>query len=502
MDSIVVIGGGLGGLFTGALLAKEGCRVTVLEKNKQIGGGLQTFYRRGVGFESGMHLLGGIRPGGSIYKLCRYLGIMDKMDIRDVDHDCMDEITYLSDGKTYRVPEGKENFIAYFQHEFPDEATHIRDYVEALFAIVNEIDFFYLRTSNSHIYTHGEQFMWPADRLIAHFIGNEKLRDVLAYMNPMYGGYAGHTPAYIHALINVLYISGPSRFAGNSQQMAEALRGVIEAHGGCVAGGDPVTGIDITDRELTAVSTRSGCRYTADKYVAAIHPAALLQLTDAKAFSRAFRTRIASAPNSYSSFCVYVVFKPQSFPYINHTCYYQSDYGMVWHYNEYNAGEFPRGFMYMTPCEAEQGPWATKMIINSIMPYSACAPWAGTLTGNRGRAYEEWKRQRTEQVLEKMERLFPGFRQKYDLVFASSPLTIRDYYNEPEGALYGLHKDCLNVAQSQVPVYTKVRNLYMTGQNVNLHGFCGVPLTAINTAEAIVGLNRITDKINALDDEK
>jgi all-trans-retinol 13,14-reductase len=39
----------------------------------------------------------------------------------------------------------------------------------------------------------------------------------------------------------------------------------------------------------------------------------------------------------------------------------------------------------------------------------------------------------------------------------------------------------------------------MTGQNVNLHGFCGVPLTAINTAEAIVGINKIVDKINAYD---
>ena len=104
MDSIVVIGGGLGGLFTGALLAKEGCRVTVLEKNKQIGGGLQTFYRGGVGFESGMHLLGGIRPGGSIYKLCRYLGIMDKMDIRDVDHDCMDEITTFPTARPTAYP--------------------------------------------------------------------------------------------------------------------------------------------------------------------------------------------------------------------------------------------------------------------------------------------------------------------------------------------------------------------------------------------------------------
>ena len=50
--------------------------------------------------------------------------------------------------------------------------------------------------------------------------------------------------------------------------------------------------------------------------------------------------------------------------------------------------------------------------------------------------------------------------------------------------------------QSQMPIATKVRNLLLTGQNVNLHGICGVPLTAIETAEAIVGRGGILDKIN------
>ena len=132
-QSAVVIGGGLGGLFTGAILSKEGYRVTVLEKNQVIGGGLQMFRRHGVAFETGMHLLGGIRPGGSIYKLCKWLGITGHIALRDVDTDCMDEITYLADGKTYRIPEGKEAFIRYFQQEFPDEAQGIRDYVEELY---------------------------------------------------------------------------------------------------------------------------------------------------------------------------------------------------------------------------------------------------------------------------------------------------------------------------------------------------------------------------------
>ena len=50
--SAVIIGGGLGGLFTGAILSKEGIKVTVIEKNAIIGGGLQSFNRFGEIFDT------------------------------------------------------------------------------------------------------------------------------------------------------------------------------------------------------------------------------------------------------------------------------------------------------------------------------------------------------------------------------------------------------------------------------------------------------------------
>jgi all-trans-retinol 13,14-reductase len=75
-------------------------------------------------------------------------------------------------------------------------------------------------------------------------------------------------------------------------------------------------------------------------------------------------------------------------------------------------------------------------------------------------------------------------------------LTIRDYYNTKNGAIFGYRKDCENMIFSQLPVYTKVKNLYLTGQNINLHGICGVPLTAVSTAEAILGDHIIINAIN------
>ena len=299
-QTVIIIGGGLGGLFTGALLAKEGYQVTVLEKNAVIGGGLQTFSRAGITFETGMHILGGLRPGGAIHKICHYLDIDGHLQLRDVDHECIDSITYLSDGHTYRIPEGREAFTDYFIREFPHEAEGIRNYVDALYQLADEVDFFYLRPEREGLFTHSEQFMWAASDLIAHYIHDERLRDVLAYMNPMYGGVEGHTPAYIHALINVLYISGPSRFVGGSQQMADALARVICEGGGSIIRGEKVTVVNVDEQRLaTAVKTASGQTYKADYYISAIHPSRLVDIVEPGALPKAYRMRVKSIPNTY-----------------------------------------------------------------------------------------------------------------------------------------------------------------------------------------------------------
>ena len=497
-DNIVIIGGGIGGLFTGAMLAREGLRVTVLEKNTTIGGGLQTFVRDGMEFETGMHILGGLRQGGTVHKICSWLGILDDIKLLDHDHDCMDQITYLSDGKTYRIPEGRDAFVAYFASLFPSQATAVREYVDTLYSLANEVDHFYLRPSGNHFKEHSALFTIAVGELIERYISDPKLRDILAYMNPMVGGLKDRMPAYIFALINVLYINGPSRFAGGSLQMATALARVIETAGGQVLTDKEVTGIEVDENRMArAVTTADGNRYEAQTVVSAIHPARLVSLLPAGALPKVYCRRLLSLPNTVSAFIVYIKFKPDTFPYINHTCYYQDDYGMVWQHYDYDPDRWPQGFMYMTPADAQQGSYATKMVVNCLMPFSEVERWSDTRVEHRGDDYRQWKHEHQQRVLERMERLVPGFSQMVDKVWTSSPLTIRDFYNQPDGALYGIRRDCDNLLATQIPIWTKVRNLLLTGQNINLHGICGVPLTAIQTAEAVLGeQNRIIKKIN------
>ena len=495
--SVVVIGGGLGGLVSGALLAKEGYKVTVLEKNAIIGGGLQTFKRKGVSFPTGMHVFGGFGEEGQLRKLFSYIGIMDRLSLRAMDEDGYDVVKVLEDGISYSLPKGKERFISYLGEVFPDEKEHIRAYVDKLFALSEEEDLFYLREQKPQVFMSvSEDAIQPYDELMNRYIANPKLRGVLSYLNPLMGGKPGTTPAFMSALLGVLHIGGTYQFVGGSQQMAELLKEVIEMSGGQVLANEEVVDIKVENHMVNQVVTQKGNVYHADNYISDVHPDVLLRLVGDKAFPTSFRTRILSIPETRSSFKVYVKFKENAFPYFNHTNYCLSHYNVQFDTNSLLQQDWPNALMYYTPAIEQQGPYAETMVIIGEMEYEWVKSWENTKIGHRGASYEQWKRKMTEQVLDFMERLYPDFREKIDFVMASSPLTIRDYYGNKEGSNYGFLRDCHNIMLSQLSVFTKVKNLYLTGQNVNIHGMCGVALTAIQTVEALVGSNAVVRKIN------
>lgn len=284
MKTVVIVGGGVGGLFTGAFLSKNGYRVTVLEKNAIVGGGLQCFRRSGKIYETGMHVTGGFEPGGNLYRITRYLGIYDNLDLHHIPAECMDEIYYHKSGETYRIASGKDGFVESMAGYFPEEKDGIRAYVDEIYRISEEVNLFYLRASDDDIVVHSPKFFRPADELISEYVSDPRLREVLAYLNPLYGGVQGHTPAYIHALINVLYINGASRFRGGSQQLADSLKRVVEEGGGEVLVNAEVKKINVADRVVTSVELVDGRSFTADWYVSAIHPLALVDVLSEGAF--------------------------------------------------------------------------------------------------------------------------------------------------------------------------------------------------------------------------
>ncbi|MCB0063263.1 MAG: FAD-dependent oxidoreductase, partial [Caldilineaceae bacterium] len=72
---MVVVGAGIGGLTTAAVLARAGLQVTVLEAHIYPGGCAGTFFHKGYRFDAGATLAGGFYPGGPMDQVAQATGI-------------------------------------------------------------------------------------------------------------------------------------------------------------------------------------------------------------------------------------------------------------------------------------------------------------------------------------------------------------------------------------------------------------------------------------------
>ena len=74
-SSVIVIGAGIGGLTTGALLAKRGYQVKIFDQAILPGGCASTFKRRGFTFDVGATQVAGLEPGGIHHRIFEELAI-------------------------------------------------------------------------------------------------------------------------------------------------------------------------------------------------------------------------------------------------------------------------------------------------------------------------------------------------------------------------------------------------------------------------------------------
>ncbi len=128
-NNVVIIGAGLGGLECGYMLAKCGMRVTVLERETQLGGCLQTFHRGYATFDTGFHYVGGLGEGEALNRLFTYFDLMG-LPWKQLDTDCFDEV--IVDDKSYAFANGHKRFVDTLAEHFPHEREGLKGYADFL----------------------------------------------------------------------------------------------------------------------------------------------------------------------------------------------------------------------------------------------------------------------------------------------------------------------------------------------------------------------------------
>ncbi|MBN1463801.1 MAG: NAD(P)/FAD-dependent oxidoreductase, partial [Paludibacteraceae bacterium] len=152
---------------------------------------------------------------------------------------------------------------------------------------------------------------------------------------------------------------------------------------------------------------------------------------------------------------------------------------------------------FSTPPSKNQGEYADKAMISCMIRYSDFKQWENTGIGKRGNEYETFKKEIETKLVDLVNEIFPTLKDSIEHIFSATPLTIRDYLKTKEGGLYGYKKNTDNIVKAQILPRTKIENLFLTGQNINLHGIIGVPLSAIVTVgELTEGIDYLLEKIN------
>ena len=287
---IVIIGSGLGGLVCGYILSKNGYEVVVLEKNSQIGGCLQTFSRKGVKFDTGMHYIGGMDAGQILHRFFKYLNLLNDIKLSRLDTSGYDVISIAGD--VYKFASGYENFTEELCRYFPNHGEEIRSYIQKIQNIAAASPLYDLQKINSNVFMEADYMKTGANEFIASITENKRLQDVLAGNLPLYAGVKDKTPTYIHALINNFYIQSAFRIIGGSDSIAHSLAKSIQSFGGEVNTNAEVIKINCNSEKTTSVQLADGRVVEGDAFISNIHPQVTLNKIDSHFIRTAYRTRI------------------------------------------------------------------------------------------------------------------------------------------------------------------------------------------------------------------
>lgn len=494
---VVIIGAGLGGLLCGVLLAKEGKKVCILEKNRQIGGCLQTFAFHKKVFDACVHYVGGLRAGTGLNKILSYVGILDKLPLKSLNPQRVDLISFADEQVEYPIatrPFFVENLLPFF----PKEEGALTRYLELITEVVARFPLYHLRVGSAA--EKDAVLGWELVQTLRGLTKDERLVQVLAGNNFLYSGVEGQTPFYNHALSLDGYLHSADKVLPGSSQVAKLLWKELQQHGGYIQRNTRVVQLVEEEGQVRYAITADGQKWFGKEFISAIPTSALLSLIESKAFRPAFRERVQTMPHTPSAIMINLVLCPKTIAYTGSNHYWHPS-GSVFGVTNQSSIQWPDTQALFFNEDPQHPGFAESLSILVYSNFTHFAHWTETenilgVHHRREEAYQEKKEEFMDSILAKTYRKFPELRGAILARSMASPLSFRDYTGTPNGSLYGPEKNVHAPAQAQIGLRTKLPNLYFTGQNVNLHGVMGVSITAVATCCELLGMEYLLEKIN------
>jgi len=504
----IIIGSGMGGMTTAALLAKQSQKVLVLERHYTAGGFTHIFKRKGYEWDVGIHYIGEVqRPNSLMKKLFDYItdSQLNWADLGTV----YDRI--IIGEQSYDFVKGVTNFKKKLIGYFPKEEQAINDYIKLIFAAVKSSKNYYIsKALPAFINTLIGGFMrkpfykW-ADKttyaVLKSLTNNEVLIKVLCGQYGDYGMPPKQSSFYMHASVVRHYLDGGSFPVGGSSQIAKTIDKVIETSGGTILINAEVAEI------IVEANSAKGVRMADGKYFFAknIISNAGLMTTYNKLLPRdivakhRLKAQLQKVKRSVAHVSLYIGLEGSpdtlNLPKTNHWIYPKNgDHDTcVKRYLEDINREFP--MVYISFPASKDPDWANRypnkstIDIITLMPYEVFAPWADSPWKKRGKDYEALKEKLAQRLLTVLYKHVPQTKGKVAYYELSTPLSTQHFVNYEKGEIYGLDHSPSRFRQKFLKPKTPIKNFYLTGQDIVTAGVGGALFSGVLTTMAVTGKN-------------
>ena len=503
---VIVIGSGIGGLCSAALLSQMGKKVLVLEQHYTAGGFTHAYEREGYEWDVGVHYI------GDMGRQSQGRGLFDYISggqLKWAEMDPVYDRIILGD-EHFDFVAGKENFKDSLKLQFPDDTVAIDQYVDLVtattkyMAAVSQTKAMPRPLAKLMSLTSKNKFpdyaLDSSYNVLKGLTDNEKLIAVLCGQWGDHGCPPKESVFLMHALIAGHYFNGGFYPVGGASKIAESIIPQIQ-----VSGGDVLTYADVqeilvsNDRAVGVKMVDGHCLY-ADSIVsnAGVVNTFTKLLPEAITDKFGYRDRVQSLATSMSHAGMYIGLRGTAeelqLPKTNLWIYLDQ------HHDDNVAAlrknpSAPLPLVYVSFPSAKDPDFqrrhpgrSTIEIVIGPCDFEQYRQWADKTWGKRGDDYEALKADLSERMLAALYKQLPHLRGKIDYSEVSTPLSTSHFCRYKQGEAYGLAHTKARFEQDWLTPKTRVQGLYLTGQDLISCGVVGALMAGMVTAMSVVGL--------------